>query len=64
MISSLCSCFCFLVSYSQYSHYWWIIRKIFCLLHLHEWEGKTDELCKYPITFTIEVGCLVLRALS
>ena len=25
------------------------LRKLFCLLHLQEWQEKTDELCKHPI---------------
>ena len=25
------------------------LRKFFSLLHLQEWQEKTDELCKYPI---------------
>ena len=25
------------------------LRKVFSLLHLQEWQEKTDELCKYPI---------------
>ena len=32
------------------------LRKVFCLLHLQEWQEKTDELCKYPIIDKVVTG--------